>query len=177
MFSKAAAPFTSLPVHLGAHFSMFLPHLLSSVLLILAILVGVKWHLIVVLTCIFLMMNDGEHLVVQSLSLAQLCDPRDCIMPGLPVRHQLLEFAQTYVHWVMMPSNHLCWTSFHVLVGHCLSSLEKHLDPLPIFSWVAVLSCKSSLYILDTRPLWDLWLFSPILRFHFLTVFSETQKL
>ena len=69
MFSKAAAPFTSPPVHLGAHFSMFWPHLLS-VFLILAILVGVKWHLIVVLTCIFLMMNDGEHLVVQSLSLA-----------------------------------------------------------------------------------------------------------
>ena len=30
---------------------------------------------------------------------------------GLPVRHQLLEFTQTPVHRVMMPSNHLilCW--------------------------------------------------------------------
>ena len=24
----------------------------------------------------------------------------DCSMPGLPVQHQLLEFTQTYVHWV-----------------------------------------------------------------------------
>ena len=27
-----------------------------------------------------------------------LCDPMDCNMPGLPVRHQLLEFIQTHVH-------------------------------------------------------------------------------
>ena len=31
----------------------------------------------------------------------------DCSTPGLPVHHQLLEFAQTHVHWPMMPSNHL----------------------------------------------------------------------
>ena len=32
-----------------------------------------------------------------------LCDPMDCSLPGLPglpVHHQLLEFTQTYVHWV-----------------------------------------------------------------------------
>ena len=29
-----------------------------------------------------------------------LCDPMDCSTPGLPVRHQLLEFTQTHVHWV-----------------------------------------------------------------------------
>ena len=34
------------------------------------------------------------------------CDPMDCSMPGLSVHHQLPEFAQTHVHWVM-PSNHL----------------------------------------------------------------------
>ena len=27
-----------------------------------------------------------------------LCDPMDCSTPGLPVHHQLLEFAQTHVH-------------------------------------------------------------------------------
>ena len=29
-----------------------------------------------------------------------LCDPMDCSTPGFPVHHQLLELAQTFVHWV-----------------------------------------------------------------------------
>ena len=33
-------------------------------------------------------------------SCPTLCDPVDCSMPGLPVHHQLLELAQTHVHWV-----------------------------------------------------------------------------
>ena len=41
---------------------------------------------------------------VQFSSVAQscltLCDPMDCIMPGLTVHHQLPEFTQTHVHWV-----------------------------------------------------------------------------
>ena len=38
------------------------------------------------------------------------CDPMDCSMPGLPVRHQLLELTQTHVHWVgdaIQPSHSL----------------------------------------------------------------------
>ena len=34
----------------------------------------------------------------------------DCSTPGFPVHHQLLEFAQTYIHWVsdaIQPSHHL----------------------------------------------------------------------
>ena len=37
---------------------------------------------------------------VQSLSRVRLCDPVDCSTPGLPVHHQLAEFAQTPVHRV-----------------------------------------------------------------------------
>ena len=41
---------------------------------------------------------------VQFSSVAQscltLCDPMNCITPGLPVHRQLLEFSQTHVHWV-----------------------------------------------------------------------------
>ena len=41
---------------------------------------------------------------VQFSSVAQwcstLCDPMGCSMPGLPVQHQLPEFAQTHVHRV-----------------------------------------------------------------------------
>ena len=45
--------------------------------------------------------------VVQSLSQVRLCDPVDCSVPGFPVPHHLLEFAQTHVHELVMPSNHL----------------------------------------------------------------------
>ena len=41
---------------------------------------------------------------IQFSSVAQscltLCGPMDCIMPGLPVHHQLPEFTQAHVHWV-----------------------------------------------------------------------------
>ena len=43
-------------------------------------------------------------------SCLTLCDPVDCRTPGLPVYHQLLEFTQTYVHWIsdaIQPSYHL----------------------------------------------------------------------
>ena len=40
----------------------------------------------------------------QFSSVAQLCltlcNPVDCSMPGFPLHHQLLELAQTHVHWV-----------------------------------------------------------------------------
>ena len=29
-----------------------------------------------------------------------LCDPMDCSMPGLPVPHHLLKFAQVHVHCI-----------------------------------------------------------------------------
>ena len=37
---------------------------------------------------------------VQWLSRVWLCDPMDCIMPGLPVHHQLPDFTQIHIHWV-----------------------------------------------------------------------------
>ena len=38
--------------------------------------------------------------VVQSLRPVQLCEPVDCSIPGFPVLHHPLQFAQTLVHWV-----------------------------------------------------------------------------
>ena len=46
----------------------------------------------------------GVFSSVQFSSVTQscpiLCDPIDCSTWGLPVLHQLLELAQTHVHWV-----------------------------------------------------------------------------
>ena len=48
---------------------------------------------------------------VQFTSVTQSCltlwDPMNRSMPGLPVHHQLLEFTQTHIYSVVMPSNHL----------------------------------------------------------------------
>ena len=45
---------------------------------------------------------------VQLLSCVTLRDHMDCSIPDCPVPHQLLEFAQTHIHWVfVMPFNHL----------------------------------------------------------------------
>ena len=54
----------------------------------------------------------------QFSSVAQLyltlCHPMDCSMPAFPIHHQLLEPAQTHVHWVgdgTQPSNPLSSSS------------------------------------------------------------------
>ena len=53
----------------------------------------------------------GIYRVFQFSSVVQscptLCDPMDCSTPGFPVHHQFPELAQTHVHQVVMPSNHL----------------------------------------------------------------------
>ena len=58
-------------------------------------------------------------------SCPTLCNPQDRSMPGLPVHHQLLEFAQTHVHRVgdaMQPSHPLSSPSptFNLSQHQCL---------------------------------------------------------
>ena len=43
----------------------------------------------------------------QLLNPVRLCDPMEWSTPSLPVHHQLSEFTQIHVHWIVMPSNHL----------------------------------------------------------------------
>ena len=55
----------------------------------------------------------------------------DCSMPGFPVRHQLLELAQTHVHWVgdaIQPSHSLLSPSFPAF------NLFQHQG---LFKWVS----------------------------------------
>ena len=58
--------------------------------------------------------------VVQPLSHVQLCDPKDCSIPGFPVHHYLLGFAQTHVHWV--------GDVIHLILCHPLLLLKEETD-------------------------------------------------
>ena len=66
-------------------------------------------------------------------SCPALCDPMDCSTPGFPVHHQLLELAQTHVHWVgdaIQPYHPLSSPSPPAF------NLSQHQD---LFQWVSSL--------------------------------------
>ena len=79
--------------------------------------------------------NGRQFSSVQSSrqSCLTLCNPRDSLMPGLPVRHQLPEFTQTHVHYVSdanQPSHPLMCPSPPAL------NLSQHQG---LFKWVSSL--------------------------------------
>ena len=80
--------------------------------------------------CSMLYTNSVQFSLVAQSCLTH-CDPRNLSTPGLPVHHQLLEFTQTYVHWVgdaIQPSHPLSSPSPPAL------NLSQHWD---LFQWVS----------------------------------------
>ena len=61
-------------------------------------------------------------------SCPTLCDPMDCSMLGLPVHHQLPELAQTHVHELVMPSNHLILCRLLLLLPSVFPSIRVFSD-------------------------------------------------
>ena len=90
------------------------------------------------------------------------CDRMNCRRPGFPVHHQLLELAQTYIHWVgdaIQPPHPLSSPSLPAY------NLSQHLG---LFQWVSSwhkvakvlefqLQHQSFQWIFRTYFLWD-WL-------------------
>ena len=70
-------------------------------------------------------------------SCPTLCNPMDCSTPGFPVRHYHLEFAQTYIHESVMPSNHL-------ILCHPLFFLPSVFPSIRVFSNELVLHIRRS---------------------------------
>ena len=56
-------------------------------------------------------------------SCPTLCNPMDCSTPGFPVYHQLLELAQTHVHWVSE------WC--HPIISSSVIPFTSHLQSFP----------------------------------------------
>ena len=79
----------------------------------------------------------SQDVVVQSLSRVWLfATPMDCSMPCFPVLHCLLELAQVYVRWVVMPSNHLILSHPVFLLPSILPSIRVFSNQLALcFRW------------------------------------------
>ena len=101
-------------------------------------------------TALSLLREPQELLSSVAQLCLTLCHPMDCSMPGLPVHHQLLELAQTHVHWVgeaiqpshplsspSLPDFNLCQhqgLSQRVSSSHQVAKvLEFHLES---FQWI-----------------------------------------
>ena len=86
-----------------------------------------------------------------------LCNPMNCSMPGFAVHHQLPEFSQTHVHWVIsnaiQPSHPLSPTSLLAL------SLSQHQG---FFQWAGSLHHVAKILELQHQS------FQLIFRVHFL---------
>ena len=101
---------------------------------------------------------------VQSLSCPTLCDPMDCITPGLPVHHQLSEFTQTHVYWVsdaIQPSHPVipfssCLQSFPASGSFLMSQLFASVgQSVGVSASASVLSMNNQ----DWFPLgWTSWI-------------------
>ena len=91
--------------------------------------------------------------VFYSCSVAQscqtLCNPMECSMPGFPVLHNLLEFAQTHVHWVVdviQPSG--------PLLSPCPHGLQSFLASGSFLNESALFSLIKKLLHFGIRPIY-----------------------
>ena len=64
-------------------------------------------------------------------SCPTFCDLMDCSMPGFPVLHYLLEFAQIHIHWSMIIFN-------HYIICQPLLLLPSIFPSTRVFSWCSV---------------------------------------
>ena len=105
-WDKPRCQFLGLPAECSVHKSAATYTLLFSPFRLFSQTQGVAGIVLFDTLSLSLNATSWSRIKAQSCccSVAQACatlsDPMDCSTPGLPVHHQLLELAQTHVHWV-----------------------------------------------------------------------------
>ena len=94
---------TSLPIS-----SHLCQHLLFSVLLIVAVLMGVRYCLVVVLVCIFLMISEVKHFFMCSLAIC-ISSLEKCLFKSLPIFESVSICYINFTHH----------SSFHLRLSFC----------------------------------------------------------
>ena len=101
-------------------------------------------------------------IVIQLLSSGRLCNRMDCSTPGFPVHYQLLELAQTHVHWVsdaIQPSHPLSSPSPPALNLSQQQGLFQWVSPSHQVAKVSASASVLPLNIQDWFPLgWTDWI-------------------
>ena len=92
-------------------------------------------------------------IVIQSLSHDRLCNPMDCSMPGFPVLHGFLEFAQTHVIELVMPSNHHFLCHPLLLLLSIFPSIRVFSNELALPKWQS----RSTCICLNTKITTSCW--------------------
>ena len=122
------------------------------------------------------------HDTICYCSINKLCltlwDPMDCSTPGFPVLHYLLEFAQTHVHWIHEPSNHL-------ILCHPLCLLPSIFPGIMVFSnesglcirWQNILKVSTKILLVLSVKLHDTKLiYRNLLLFYTLIMNYQKEK-
>ena len=83
-----------------------------------------------------------------------LCDPMDCSMPGFPVLHYFIQFAQTHVHWVgdaIQPSHPLSSPSPPAFNLFQNQGLFQWVDSSHLVAKVVELSASASIFLMNIQ--------------------------
>ena len=76
----------------------------------------------------------------------------DCSLPGFPVLYHLLEFAQTHVHWLVMPSNHFILCRPLLLLPSIFPSIRVFSNELGLYRWPKYWSFSFSISSSNEHP-------------------------